>query len=72
MRRIFNIVALAVAVTFVANASAQQVVKQRIGVYKESGNVVVAEATTSLVVDLVVEYNICYCIHIQYLILSIP
>ena len=57
MRRIFNIVALAVAVTFVANASAQQVVKQRIGVYKESGNVVVAEATTSLVVDLVVEHD---------------
>ena len=57
MRRIFNIVALAVAVTFVANASAQQVVKQRIGVYKESGNVVVAEATTSLVVDLVVEHE---------------
>lgn len=55
MRTIFKIAALVVATTFALSASAQQVVKQRVGVYKESGNVVVAEATTSLVVDLVVE-----------------
>ena len=36
-------------------ASAQQVVKQRIGTYTENGNVVVSEATTTLVVDLTVE-----------------
>lgn len=57
MRTIFRVLALVVAATFVVEASAQQVVKQRIGVYKESGNVVVAEATTSLVVDLVVEHE---------------
>ena len=35
--------------------SAQQVVKKRIGTYIESGNVVVAEANTTLAVDLTVE-----------------
>lgn len=34
---------------------AQQIVKQRIGTYKESGNVVVSEAATTLAVDLTVE-----------------
>ena len=37
------------------DASAQQVVKKRIGVYQQNGNVEIAEATTTLVVDLVVE-----------------
>lgn len=55
MRKIsFIIAALLVALVSV-DASAQQVVKKRIGVYKESGNVVVAEAATTLVVDITVE-----------------
>jgi hypothetical protein len=37
------------------DASAQQLVKKRIGVYQQNGNVEIAEATTTLVVDLVVE-----------------
>ena len=55
MRKIFTILLAALFVSLAYDASAQQVVKQRIGTYKESGNVVVSEATTTLVVDLVVE-----------------
>ena len=55
MKKIFTILLAAVFVSLVCDASAQQVVKQRIGTYKESGNVVVSEATTTLVVDLTVE-----------------
>ena len=55
MRNIFTILFAAVFVSLACDASAQQVVKQRIGTYKESGNVVVSEATTTLVVDLTVE-----------------
>lgn len=55
MRKIsFIIAALLVALVSV-DATAQQVVKKRVGVYKESGNVVVAEAATTLVVDVIVE-----------------
>ena len=55
MRKIFTILVAAFFVSLACDASAQQVVKQRIGTYKESGNVVVSEATTTLVVDLTVE-----------------
>ncbi|MBO7199110.1 MAG: DUF4831 family protein [Alistipes sp.] len=55
MRRIFSILLVAMFVSMACEVSAQQVVKQRIGKYKESGNVVISEATTTLVVDLVVE-----------------
>ena len=55
MKKIFTILLAAVFVSLACDASAQQVVKQRIGTYKESGNVVVSEATTTLVVDLTVE-----------------
>ena len=55
MKKIFTILLAAVFVSLAWDASAQQVVKQRIGTYKESGNVVVSEATTTLVVDLTVE-----------------
>ena len=55
MKKIFTILLAAVVVSLACDASAQQVVKQRIGTYKESGNVVVSEATTTLVVDLTVE-----------------
>ena len=55
MKKIFTILLAAVFVSLACDASAQQVVKQRIGTYKESGNVVVSEATTTLVVDITVE-----------------
>lgn len=55
MKKIFTILLAVVFVSLALDASAQQVVKQRIGTYKESGNVVVSEATTTLVVDLTVE-----------------
>lgn len=55
MKKIFTILLAAVFVSLALDASAQQVVKQRIGTYKESGNVVVSEATTTLVIDLTVE-----------------
>lgn len=55
MKKIFTILLAAVFVSLACDAAAQQVVKQRIGTYKESGNVVVSEATTTLVVDLTVE-----------------
>lgn len=38
--------------------SAQQIVKKRIGTYIESGNIVVAEANTTLAVDLTVEVEL--------------
>ena len=59
MKKIFTILLAAVFVSLACDASAQQVVKQRIGTYKESGNVVVSEATTTLVVDLTVECEEC-------------
>lgn len=55
MKRVFTILLAAVLVSLASDVAAQQVVKQRIGTYKEDGNVVVSEATTTLVVDLVVE-----------------
>ena len=55
MRKIFTILLAAAFVSLTCEASAQQVVKQRIGTYTENGNVVVSEATTTLVVDLTVE-----------------
>lgn len=55
MKRVFTILLAAVLVSLALDVAAQQVVKQRIGTYKEDGNVVVSEATTTLVVDLVVE-----------------
>lgn len=55
MKRVFTILLAVVFVSLTCDVAAQQVVKQRIGTYKENGNVVVSEATTTLVVDLVVE-----------------
>lgn len=55
MKKIYTILLAVLFVSLACDASAQQVVKKRIGTYKESGNVVVSEATTTLVVDLVVE-----------------
>ena len=55
MKKIFTILLAAVLTSVASDVAAQQVVKQRIGTYKESGNMVVSEATTTLAVDLVVE-----------------
>lgn len=55
MKRSLLVALLLVASSLVVNSSAQQVVKKRIGSYVENGNVVVAEANTTLAVDIVVE-----------------
>lgn len=55
MRRFFQIFFVVMALSMALDASAQQVVKKRIGVYQQNGNVEIAEATTTLVIDLVVE-----------------
>lgn len=55
MKRYFAIFALLILSMVGAELSAQQLVKKRIGMYKENGAVVLSEAQTSLVVDLVVE-----------------
>ena len=55
MKRSLLVALMLVASSLVVYASAQQVVKKRIGSYIENGNVVVAEANTTLAVDIVVE-----------------
>ena len=55
MRRFFQIFFVVMALSMALDISAQQVVKKRIGVYQQNGNVEIAEATTTLVIDLVVE-----------------
>ena len=55
----FSIILFTALMALVAvDASAQQVVKKRVGIYKEGSSVVVAEATTTLIVDLVVEEEV--------------
>lgn len=55
MKRILLLALMLVASAQMVQLSAQQLVKKRVGSYIESGNVVVAEAATTLAVDLVVE-----------------
>ena len=55
MKRLLAIPLIIVAALTSMDLSAQQIVKKRIGTYTESGNVVVAEANTTLAVDLTVE-----------------
>lgn len=55
MRRVIIALCLLFVSMSAVEVAAQQVVKKRIGVYKEDGNVVVSEAVTTLVVDLEVE-----------------
>ena len=57
MKRSLLIAILLVASSLAVDSSAQQVVKKRIGSYLENGNVVVAEANTTLAVDITVEYE---------------
>jgi hypothetical protein len=58
MRRVLRIVVALVAVALGVNASAQQVTKMRIGTYKQNGDVVIAEASSTLAVDVVVEHEV--------------
>ena len=58
MRRVLRIVVALVAVAIGVNASAQQVTKMRIGAYKQNGDVVIAEASSTLAVDVVVEHEV--------------
>lgn len=55
MKRSLLVAILLVASSLFVDSSAQQVVKKRIGSYLENGNVVVAEANTTLAVDITVE-----------------
>lgn len=55
MKRYLLIALFFVASSLAVGLSAQQVVKKRIGSYVENDNVVVAEATTTLAVDITVE-----------------
>ncbi len=55
MKRILLLALMLVVSAQMVQLSAQQLVKKRVGSYIESGNVVVAEAATTLAVDLVVE-----------------
>lgn len=55
MKRILLLALMLVVSAGAMELSAQQLVKKRVGNYIESGNVVVAEAATTLAVDLVVE-----------------
>ncbi len=55
MKKAYIIMMVMAVMSLSTEVMAQQIVKQRIGTYKESGNVVVSEAATTLVVDLTVE-----------------
>lgn len=55
MKKAYFVALVVALMSLSADAMAQQIVKQRIGTYKESGNVVVSEATTTLAVDLTIE-----------------
>lgn len=57
MRRILFILGIALVTISCFEASAQQLTKKRIGVFKHDGNVVVEEASSTLVVDIVVEHE---------------
>ncbi len=55
MKRSILVAFLLVFSSIIVESSAQQVVKKRIGAYIENGNVVVAEANTTLAVDITIE-----------------
>ena len=57
MRRFLFVVAMVIASAIYTDASAQHLEKMRIGRYKEGDKVIIAEATTTLMVKLVVEYD---------------
>ena len=55
MKQFLTLILVAVLSAMAVDAEAQTVVKKRVGTYVESGNVVVAEANTTLAVDITVE-----------------
>ena len=55
MRRFTLLAIMLFAAVGMVEVSAQQLVKKRIGIYTEDGNVVVGDATTTLAVDITVE-----------------
>ena len=55
MKRISTLIFVAVLSILVVDVSAQSVTKKRVGAFIEDGNVVIEEATTTLVVNLTVE-----------------
>lgn len=57
MRRFLFVAAMVIASAIYSDASAQHLEKMRIGRYKEGDKVIIAEATTTLMVKLVVEYD---------------
>lgn len=57
MRRFLIVAAMVIASAIYSDASAQHLEKMRIGRYKEGDKVIIAEATTTLMVKLVVEYD---------------
>lgn len=57
MKRLLIIVLSLVLSVMVFDASAQHISKKRVGIYIEDGNMVVAEASTTLVVELCVEHE---------------
>lgn len=57
MKRLMLIMAIVLASTVYMDASAQHIAKKRIGTYKENGEMVMSDATTTFMVKLVVEYD---------------
>lgn len=57
MRKLLFVAAMVIASAIYSDASAQHLEKMRIGRYKEGDKVIIAEATTTLMVKLVVEYD---------------
>lgn len=57
MSRFLFVAAMVIASAIYSDASAQHLEKMRIGRYKEGDKVIIAEATTTLMVKLVVEYD---------------
>ena len=57
MKRLILVMAAVIASALYMEASAQHIVKKRIGTYMENGAVVMSDATTTFAVKLVVEYD---------------
>ncbi|MBO7189996.1 MAG: DUF4831 family protein [Alistipes sp.] len=57
MKRLMLIMAMVIATAVYMEASAQHIVKKRVGTYTENGAVVMSDATTTFMVKVVVEYD---------------
>ena len=73
MRRFFQIFFVVMALSMAFDASAQQVVKKRIGVYQQNGNVEIAEATTTDPTCLILFLpSFCFSNNFFFLVISPP